>query len=171
VTATKLSRSFTVSSYTFTPSPTGSGKNHRLRVPLRFTGRDPVAVIDFATRVRGEALLVRIDLKDGTPKVEAVGRFEGANVRIPKGEKKPPVTLRIVFESEEIVPIEAVLQAGLRAARASLLELDLELSLVQGRLPGMEEEEAPKAEAAPAAPEKKKGRRPKGPRALPKAGD
>lgn len=154
--ASKLSRPFTIASYTFTPSPTGSGKNHRLRLPLRFTGRDPVAVIDFATRVRGEA---------------AVGRLEGANVRIAKGDKKPPVTLRLVFESEEIVPIDAVLQAGLRAARASLLEVDLELEIVQGRLPGMEEEPEEPAPAREPAPPKKKGRGARGPRALPPKGE
>lgn len=128
-------------------------------------------MIDFATRVRGEALLVRFDLKDGTPPVEAVGRLEGANVRIAKGDKKPPVTLRLVFESEEIVPIDAVLQAGLRAARASLLEVDLELEIVQGRLPGMEEEPEEPAPAREPAPPKKKGRGARGPRALPPKGE
>lgn len=152
-----LTRPFVVQRYVFTPAPTGSVKIHRLRLPMRFTGKDPAGVLDFATRVRGEDLAVSLDLKDGKPPVECVARIENASVRLPRGSKRPPVLVSLVVESAEVHAIQAVLEGAVRAARAQLLELEVSMRLIQESLPGMAEDEedeeagAPEKPAAPAA--------------------
>lgn len=136
----KLSRPFTVSRFTFTPAPTGSVKVHRLRLPLRFTGKDPAAVLDYAARVRGEDLHVTLELADGADAVEVVARIESASVKLSKGSKKPPVVIAVVVESEDVTPIAAVLDGAMRAARVQALELEVTFQLIQENLPGMDEE-------------------------------
>lgn len=167
----KLSRPFVAQRFTFTPAPTGSVKVHRLRLPLRFTGKDPAGVLDFATKVRGEDLAVSLDLKDGKPPVTCVARIENASVRLAKGAKRPPVLVNLVVESAEVEPIQAVLEGAVRAARAQLLELDVSLQLIQENLPGMgedDDEEQPAAGASSSSastlpgPGSGRRRRPKG---------
>jgi len=144
----KLLKSFAISRFVFSPAqgPVEKAENHvtlvhRLRMPLRYTGKDPAAVLDWCTRARGEDLLVRFDLNDAEHPVEVVARIESAGVKLAKGEKKPPVLLSLVVETEDVTPIATLLAAAVRAARAELAEVDVSLQVIQENLPGLEEEQ------------------------------
>lgn len=51
-----------------------------------------------------------------------------------------------------MVPIVAVLDGAVRAARAELPEVAITLELIQGELPGLEEDASPELEPEPEAP-------------------
>lgn len=173
-----LSRPFRATQYVFQPSTTGSVRANRLRVPLRYSGELPASVLDYAAAVRGEPLFVVFNLPaaDGGKKpersAEAVGRIEGATLKVTKGAARPTVTLSLVFESAEVVEIAKVLDLAVEAARAEVLELDVDLRLVQPGLPGLEtgpldpdlrkEEKRKSAGETPPTPPSRKVRRPRG---------
>lgn len=134
----RLDRSFSIRSYLFVPSGTGSVKRHRLKVALRYSGKDPESISAFATRVSGEPLQVSFQLPDDREETKAVGRLGSVEIPIAKGEKLPAVQLRMIFEGDDVAPLERLLAAGMRAARTELLELDMTLQQVQEDLPGFD---------------------------------